>query len=45
MNIILDNLEQEILKWHGVTAEPRRLGDIEFCINKRELGYIHPVIL
>jgi hypothetical protein len=38
MNIILDNLQLEILKWLEVTAEPHRLGGIEFHINKRELG-------
>jgi hypothetical protein len=43
VNIVLDNLQLDILKWLGGTAEPHRLGGIEFHINKREVGYIHPM--
>jgi hypothetical protein len=43
VNIVLDNLQMDILKWLGGTAEPHRLGGIEFHINKREVGYIHPM--
>ena len=37
MNMILDNLQQDILKWLGVTAEHHRLGRIKFRINKENL--------
>jgi Luciferase len=38
MNAILYKIHKEIIKWTGVTAEPRRFRDIEFSLNKRELG-------
>jgi Family of unknown function (DUF5519) len=41
MNTILDKVQNEILKWPGVTAEPHRFGGIEFRLNKREMGHIH----
>ncbi|MGH2757600.1 MAG: luciferase family protein [Actinomycetota bacterium] len=34
-------IEQELLSWDGVTANPHRFGGLEFRLGKVELGHIH----
>jgi hypothetical protein len=41
MSIILEKIKRELLSWPNVTAEYLQFGDIEFRINKREMGHIH----
>jgi hypothetical protein len=38
MNTILEKVQEEVIKWTGVTAESHRFGGIEFRLNKREMG-------
>ena len=41
MSKILERIRDEILSWPDVTAEPHRLGGLEFRLDKREMGHIH----
>lgn len=41
MNQIAKIIEREVLNWSGVTLEPHRFGDIEFCVNNHEIGHLH----
>lgn len=38
---ITETIEDEVLKWPGITAEPNRFGGIEFLVNKKEMGHLH----
>jgi hypothetical protein len=38
MNTINERIEEELLKWEGVTAGTHRFGGIEFRANRREMG-------
>ena len=41
MTTILESIKKEILSWPHVTSEAHRYGDVEFRINKSEMGDIH----
>jgi hypothetical protein len=34
-------IEQEVLRWPGVTSAPGRFGAVAFRYGKREIGHIH----
>jgi hypothetical protein len=34
-------IEQEVLRWPGVTSTPGRFGSVAFRYGKREIGHIH----
>ena len=34
-------IEQEVLRWPGVTSTPGRFGAVAFRYGKREIGYVH----
>lgn len=34
-------IEQEVLRWPGVTSAPGRFGAVAFRCGKREIGHIH----
>ena len=34
-------IEQEVLRWDGVTSAPGRFGAVAFRYGKREIGHIH----
>lgn len=34
-------IEQEVLRWPGVTSEPGRFGAVTFSYGKREIGHLH----
>lgn len=34
-------IEQSVLTWPGVVAQPHRFGGTEFILGKREVGHIH----
>jgi hypothetical protein len=34
-------IEQTVLSWKGVTAQPHRFGGVEFRLGKVELGHLH----
>jgi hypothetical protein len=38
---ISDTIEQELLRWPGVTAGTHRFGGREFRVGKREIGHLH----
>ena len=37
----LSTIEQEVLRWPGVTSVPGRFGAVAFRYEKREIGHIH----
>lgn len=37
----IENLQNTITAWPGVTAEPHRFGGIEFKLNGVEIGHVH----
>jgi hypothetical protein len=38
---IAETIQDELLSWDGVTAEPHRFGGVEFLLGRRELGHLH----
>ena len=38
---ITQTIQEEILKWPGITTESNRFGGIEFLVNKKEMGHLH----
>jgi hypothetical protein len=40
-NSILEQIQQEVGSWDGVTMAPHRYGGIEFRFGRRELGHLH----
>jgi hypothetical protein len=38
---ISETIEQELLRWPGVTAGTHRFGGREFRVGKREIGHLH----
>jgi luciferase-like monooxygenase len=41
MSRILERIQNELLSWPGISAEPHRFGGLEFRLQNRELGHIH----
>jgi hypothetical protein len=41
---ITENIKEEILSWPGVTSNPYHYGGIEFRVDKRDMGHIHPPV-
>lgn len=37
----LEQIQEAVLQWEGVTAHPHRFGGVEFRLGKRELGHVH----
>lgn len=42
MEDIRARIEQEVGSWAGVTVRPHRFGGVEFRLERRELGHLHP---
>src|SRR4051812_5647396 len=38
---IVQQIEQTVASWPGVTVEPHRFGGVEFRVGRRELGHLH----
>jgi hypothetical protein len=38
---VAETIQDELLSWDGVTAEPHRFGGVEFLLGRRELGHLH----
>jgi hypothetical protein len=38
---ISDKMQQELLRWPGVTMHDHRFGGVEFRVNGREMGHLH----
>jgi hypothetical protein len=38
---LLSLVEQEVLRWPGVTSEPGRFNAVAFRYGKREIGHVH----
>jgi len=36
--MIIDNIQEELMKWDGVTSGIHRFGGLEFRIGNREMG-------
>lgn len=41
MDSNLVTIEQEVLRWPGVTSEPGRFGAVAFRYGKRDIGHVH----
>jgi hypothetical protein len=41
MSTIAAQIEQALLSWAGVTAQPHRFGGQEFHVNNHEIGHLH----
>ena len=41
MDSNIATIEQEVLRWPGVTSEPGRFGAVAFRYGKREIGHVH----
>ncbi|TLX88555.1 MAG: hypothetical protein E6L01_00130 [Thaumarchaeota archaeon] len=39
--MIIDNIQEELMKWDGVTSGIHRFGGLEFRIGNREMGHVH----
>ena len=38
---IAQQIQQEVTRWPGVTAEPHRFGGVEFRLHGHEIGHLH----
>jgi hypothetical protein len=41
MESIAQTIQNEVLSWPGVSAEPHRFGGVEFRVNHHEMGHLH----
>ncbi len=45
MGAARETIQQQVLRWEGVTARAHRFGGIEFRLGKREPGHLHGDVL
>jgi hypothetical protein len=39
--VLIEKINEQIMKWEGVTSDVHRFGGIEFRIGNREMGLVH----